>query len=157
MQDTAVLGGGGIAVQVSFVRGAVGMAEQDSAVLGGAGIAVQVSAVRGAVGMADPDTEVLGGAGIAVQVSAVRGAVGMAEQDTEVLGGGGMAERSRSVLGGGGITGPGRVTSISPMLRLPGGSVTAAAEEFSRCLLKDQFCPNDPWFPRTRPLSIAVG
>ena len=90
----------------------------------------------------------LGGGGIAVQVSDVRGAVGMAEHDTEVLGGGGIAEHSRSVQGGGGITGPGRVTSISPMLRLPGASVTAAAEKFSRQPMKINF-PNDPWFPRT--------
>ena len=64
----------------------------------------------------------VGGGGIAVQSSVVRGAVGMAEQDSTVVGGGGIAEHSRSVLGGGGITGPGRVTSIPPMLQLPGGS-----------------------------------
>ena len=112
-------------MQFSDVRGAVGIAEQFSDVLG-------------AVGMADRDSAVVGGGGIAVQLSDVRGAVGMAEHDTEVLGGGGIAEHSRSVLGGGGITGPGRVTSISPMLRLPDGSVTAAAEKFSRHRIEDR-------------------
>jgi len=139
VQDTTVLGGGGIAVPVSFVRGAVGMAEQDSAVLG-------------AVGMADPDSAVLGGGGIAVQVSFVRGDVGMAEHDTEVLGGGGIAEHSRSVLGGDGITEPGRVAFISPMVRLPAGSVTAAAEEFPAEALIGPAEPLRTLLPHRAPL-----
>jgi hypothetical protein len=80
------------------------MGEQETAVLGGGGIAVHDTAVCGGGGMWERSSAVVGALGISVRDSAVGGGGGMSDRATAVLGGGGMAERSRAVLGGGGIT-----------------------------------------------------
>jgi len=77
------------------------MAEQDSAVLGGGGIAEhEDSAVLGGGGTIEQeDSAVLGGGGMAEQEdSAVLGGGGIAEQDTAVLGGGGIIDSERAGL-----------------------------------------------------------